>query len=309
VNAETTVIRPRLTSRKGVALTQALYPSYSDIDTYHMAAAAIDTAVRNLAAAGVPLDQIALLDNFCWCSSNDPFRLGQLKRAVRACYDLAVGYGTPYISGKDSMFNDFKGYDEQGNPIHIAIPPTLLISSIGIVDDINKVVSIDTKMPGDIVYLLGETYDELGGSEYFAMKGAVGNNVPTVDISANKKMYLSLSKAIRKGLVASAISVTHGGLGAALAKASVAGQLGMDISLKKIPGKTTRPDFALFSESQGRIVATINPKNAADFEKAMAGSPFAKIGKVTKNDFAIKDSVDVSVAKLTAAYKSTFKNW
>src|SRR3989338_6165340 len=128
INTDAQVFHPVLNSNKGVVLSSATYPSYGDISTYHMAACALDTAVRNIVACGGTLSHLAILDNFCWCSSNDPKRLYQLLEAVKACYDCAVGYGTPFISGKDSMFNDFKGYDEKGNPVEISIPPTLLIS-------------------------------------------------------------------------------------------------------------------------------------------------------------------------------------
>src|SRR5690606_33684601 len=116
---------------RGVVLSQGLAPLYSDIDTYHMATASVDIAVRNAVAAGCPIDHLAILDNFCWCSADEAERLGQLKRACEAIYDLAVLYGTPFISGKDSMFNDFKGYDANDKPIKISIPPTLLVSGIG----------------------------------------------------------------------------------------------------------------------------------------------------------------------------------
>ena len=147
VNGETTVIKPVFDSTHAVALSQGLYPRYSDIDCYHMAGASIDTAIRNVVAAGADPDAIALLDNFCWCSSRDPQRLYQLKKAAQACYDFAKVYQTPFISGKDSMFNDFKGYDKKGNPVKISIPPTLLISSIGIIHDVLKTISIDVKFP------------------------------------------------------------------------------------------------------------------------------------------------------------------
>src|SRR3989344_5547184 len=175
INTDAQVFQPVLNSKKGVILTSATYPSYGDISTYQMAAAAIDTAVRNAVAAGAPLAHLALLDNFCWCSSNDPRRLGQLLEAVKACYDYAVGYGTPFISGKDSMFNDFKGYDEKSKPIVISIPPTLLISAIGVMENYVKTVSPEFKKSGDVIYLLGETKDELGGGEYYRMLGYTGN--------------------------------------------------------------------------------------------------------------------------------------
>ncbi|EKD95864.1 MAG: hypothetical protein ACD_24C00295G0002, partial [uncultured bacterium] len=202
INADASVIKPVLNSSKGLIMSQGIYPSYSDIDTYHMVAACIDTAIRNVVAAGGNLEKIALLDNFCWCSSNDSFRLGQLKRAVRACYDYATYYQTPFISGKDSMFNDFKGFDSDGKPIKISILPTLLITSIGVVDEITKVVSLDLKFPDDLIYILGKTDDELGASEYYAMvseslnKKYIGNSVPKVDAERNKRLYQALNIAI-----------------------------------------------------------------------------------------------------------------
>jgi phosphoribosylformylglycinamidine synthase len=326
VNGDATVIKPVLNSEKGVVISHGINPSYSDIDTYDMAACAIDTAIRNSVAAGANLEQLALLDNFCWCSSNEKERLGQLKRAVQACYDYSVAFGTPFISGKDSMFNDFKGYDEKGNPIKISVPPTLLVSSIGVMKDARKAVSIDAKFPGDLVYVLGVTDDELGGSEYFAMKGEqetgekyIGNKAPKVNASENFRTYKTLSHAINEELVSSAISVGRGGLGVALAKTAIASQLGMSVDLSKGVimhnsecGK--RDDYMLFSESQGRIVVTINPSYQNKFEKLMVNNnvSFGKIGVIIDNKaFSItrNSSIFTSLDKLTDSYKSTFKEY
>jgi len=316
VNAETSVFRPVLSSQKGVVMSQGLYPSYSDIDSYHMVAAALDTAIRNAVAAGGNPDYLAILDNFCWTDSNNPKRLGELKLAAKACYDYSVAYGTPFISGKDSMFNDFNGFDKNGKPIKISIPPTLLISTIGVVDDATKVVSLDTKIPGDLVYVLGETFDELGASEYFAMLGEkIGNSVPKVNAEKNKKLYQALYKAIDQEIVASSQSVTRGGLAVTFAKKAIGGMLGLEISLKNLPGKTTSDTEALFSESQGRVVVTIAPENKNAFEKIMKGNAFAEIGKVTKEQ-AIKvkglnekEIINLSLNQATDAYRETFKNY
>ncbi|MEI7709174.1 MAG: AIR synthase-related protein [bacterium] len=307
INTDAQVFKPVLNSNKGVVLSSALYPSYGDISTYHMAACALDTTVRNIVAAGGSLKNLAILDNFCWCSSNDPKRLYQLVEAVKACYDYAVGYGTPFISGKDSMFNDFKGYDEKGNPIAISIPPTLLISGISVMPDLNKTVSPEFKNAGDTIYLLGETHDELGGTEYSKLLGAVGNNVPKVNLEKNKQTYLALEKIIQKELVASSLSVTSGGLGIALAKASVGGNIGCSISLDQIESKALSIDAKLFSESQGRILVSVSPKNAKAFKKACAGVYLVELGKVEKNGkFVIFDGknkvVDTNVKKLAAIY-------
>ncbi|MFA6533146.1 MAG: AIR synthase-related protein [Patescibacteria group bacterium] len=315
VNGETSVVKPIFESSHAVAISQGLYPSYSEIDCYQMAASSIDTAIRNLVATGVDIDKIYLLDNFCWCSSNDPQRLYQLKEAAKACFDFAKIYETPYISGKDSMFNDFKGYDEKGNSIKISVPPTLLISSIGLIEDVVKTISIDVKFPGDLVYLLGETKEELGGSEYFAMNNSVGNNVPKVNGLENKKLYSNFFKASQKQLICSSISVTRGGLGIALAKIALAGKLGIEVSLNNLPGKVSRNDFALFSESQGRILVTINPKNKTMFEKIMESNQFKQIGFVTSNQELIvkgldnKTIVNLDLEKIENNYKSKFKDF
>jgi len=318
VNANTTIVKPVLGSNKGVIISQGLNPSYSDIDAYNMAASAIDTAVRNAVAVGASPDRIALLDNFCWCSSTEPERLGQLKRAVQACYDTAVAYGTPFISGKDSMFNDFKGFDENGKPVKISVPPTLLVSSIAVMDDVRKAVSLDAKMPGDFVYVLGENAEELGGSEYFAMMGEqlrgqrfIGNNVPDVRLAGNKRLYDKFSQALNQGLVASSQSVHRGGLGVALAKTAMGGRLGMEVSLGELRDIGMREDFALYSESQGRLVVTVNPDYASEFENVMKGERVARIGTVRSDDRFIIDGrrekavVETSVGNMLHSYKST----
>ncbi len=315
VNADASVIKPILKSQKGVVMSQALYPSYSEIDPYKMGAVCIDSAVRNVIAAGAKPDIIALLDNFCWCESFEPERLWQLKQTAKACYDYAVSYGTPFISGKDSMFNDFKGFDNNGLPIKISVPPTLLISSIGVIDDITKTVSLDAKFAGDIIYILGETHEELGGSEYFSMINQTGSIVPDVDAEKNKKLYASYYNAIQQKLIASSISIGRGGLAVALAKKIIGGQLGADIYLKNLPGSVNRNDFALYSESQGRILVTIAPSNKKIFEKAMLGNAISQIGKIVKeptikiNGLKGEEIINLNLKDATNAYRKTFADY
>jgi phosphoribosylformylglycinamidine synthase II len=308
INTDAQVFRPVLTSDKGVVLASGVFPSYGDISAYDMAACAIDTAIRNIIAAGGTLKHLAILDNFCWCSSYDQKRLGQLVQAVKACYDYAVGYGTPFISGKDSMFNDFKGYDEKGNPVAISIPPTLLISAISVMPDFSKTVSPEFKNPGDVIYLLGETHDELGGGEYFKLLGAVGNNAPKVNYKKNIKAYHAIEKATQAELLNSSLSVTSGGLAVALAKASVGGALGCNVTLQNMKGKANETYKKLFSESQGRILVSVSPKNVKSFEKIMKNIPNTKLGKVEKNGkIIISDKgqiVDTNVKKLHSIYHS-----
>ncbi|MCL4387118.1 MAG: AIR synthase-related protein [Patescibacteria group bacterium] len=315
VNGYASVVKPRLDSKRGIVVSQGLYPSYSDIDTYHMAASSIDTAIRNAVSVGGNPKKMALLDNFCWCSSNEEERLGQLKAAVKACYDYSLGYEIPFISGKDSMFNDFKGFNEKGQEVKISVPPTLLVSSLGVIDDISYTIDCAVKEPGDLVYLVGETKEELGGSEYFKELGFVGNLVPQVDFKKAKKIYENFYQAVQKRLIASAISVVSGGLGVALAKTAIAGGFGIEADLSKIKTGVKRDDWLLFSESQSRILATVSPKNKEKFEKEMAGVPFYLIGKVRNDDqFVIKglkgkEIINSKINNLEKAYKETLKNY
>ena len=322
VNGYATATRPLYYSKKAVVISQGITAKYSNINTYNMASCAIDTAVRNAVSAGCSINNLALLDNFCWCSSNEAERLGQLKAAAKACYDYAVEYKTPFISGKDSMFNDFKGYDENNNPVKISILPTLLVSSIGVVDDYNKIVSIDSKLPGDLIYVLGETKDELGGSEYFEFigeeiegQGFIGNNVPQVNAKKALKLYSAYGKAINEGIIVSSIPINLGGLGVALAKKCIAGNLGADIDLGRLNSvNITRDDYALFSESQSRILVTINPKHKEKFERIFDGVSISLIGETAVGNLSIsgldeRNIIDIKISDLEAKYKERFKDY
>lgn len=313
INTDAQVFRPLLSSENGVVLSEALYPSYSDLSTYDMAACALDTAVRNAVACGAKMAHLAILDNFCWCSSNEPKRLAQLVDAVKACYDYAVGYGTPFISGKDSMFNDFSGYDENGKKIKISIPPTLLISAIGVIPDLYKTVSPEFKNAGDYIYLLGETSEEMGASEYFKYlaknekNNSIGNQVPKVNLKKNLHIYQTLEKIIENDLLASSISVSHGGLSIALAKACIGGMLGCNIDLADVGHRQLSTEAKLFSESQGRILVSVSPKNLAKFEKMIKNVFCVKLGEVSKDSNVVilngkQKIIETDVKKLHQIY-------
>ncbi|HVO64934.1 MAG TPA: AIR synthase-related protein [Syntrophales bacterium] len=288
------VIRPVLTSFEGVVVASGICPRYSDIDTYHMAACAIDEAVRNAIAVGGDLTQMAGLDNFCWCdpvqSEKTPdgeYKLAQLVRANEALYDYTTAYGVPCISGKDSMKNDY----HIGN-VKISIPPTLLFSTIGKIEDVRKAVTMDAKRPGDLVYIVGETYPELGASEWYAMHGFIGNGVPKVNAEKAKALYNALSGAIRKGLVASCHDCSDGGLGVTLAESAFAGGLGMSIDLALVPSSgINRDDTLLFSESQSRFVVTISPAAKESFEEMMRETVFDQVGTVSTERFLKMDGI------------------
>jgi phosphoribosylformylglycinamidine synthase len=277
------IVRPLLDSMEGVVVAHGICPRYSDIDAYHMTACAIDEAIRNAVAVGADLDHLAGLDNFCWCdpvkSNKTPdgeYKLAQLVRSNMAIYDYTTAFGVPCISGKDSMKNDYAiGLTK------ISVPPTLLYSVIGKIKDVRKAVTMDAKRPQDLVYVIGETLEELGGSEWFAEHKAIGNKVPQVDVKKAIKKYRALHKAIQSGLIASCHDCSDGGLGIALIETAFAGGLGMNIDLKDVPyrGKK-RNDYILFSETASRFVVTIHPKDQGRFEKIMDGSVLNEIGFV-----------------------------
>jgi len=312
-----TVVRPVLDSPRGIAVSQSLYPSYSELDPYAMAAAGIDTAIRNLLAVGCPLERIALLDNFCWCSSNDPGRLWQLKEAARACYEVAVEYGTPFISGKDSMFNDFCGYDPDDQPITISVPPTLLISSLGVIPHVRKIRSFAFQEPGDLIYLIGETGSELGGSEFLALlrdeKLLVEEDrgiVPQVKAGGFRAIYEHVCRLVEQGLCRSLYPLAQGGLALALGKSSMAHGLGVTI---KVPDDK-RVEFYLFAESLGRFLVSVDSRQRQVFESAAAVIPWHFLGEVNESGRlevlqGEKVYVDVAVKKLLAAYRQPFSGF
>ncbi|MBI5570343.1 MAG: phosphoribosylformylglycinamidine synthase [Desulfomonile tiedjei] len=281
------VVRPVLGRFQGVAVGCGIAPRYSDIDTYWMMAACIDEAVRNIVAVGADPDRMAGLDNFCWCdpvqSEKTPdgeYKLAQLVRANEALYDISTAYRIPCISGKDSMKNDYHIGDTK-----ISIPPTVLFSAVGIVPNVRLAVTPDFKRPGDAIYVLGETRDETGGSEYFASKGFVGNKVPKViDPEASIRMYRALHEAIKAGLIASCHDLSDGGLGVALAESAFSGALGATVSLAHLVlTNVDRDDTALFSETPSRFLVTVRPDKQRAFEQALAGFPCACVGVVTSD--------------------------
>jgi len=272
------IVRPLLDSDMGVIVSNGINPNYSDIDPYWMAASAIDEALRQIIVVGGNLRRVALLDNFCWGRTSRGEMLGALVKAAQACYDMAIAYGTPFISGKDSLNNEF---EHEGKTI--AIPHTLLISALGVMDDVRKAVSMDFKQAGDLIYIVGATYNEVGGSEYLKTKGLIGNTVPKVNPQRARQLMESLSAATEKGLVCACHDCSEGGIGVAVAEMAFAGVLGAKVDLNAVPlGEAIdRDDFILFSESNSRFIVEVAPEKKLEFEKALAGNVFALIGQVT----------------------------
>ena len=274
--SDAAVLRPRLDSNQGIAIANGINVRYGMIDPYWMAASCIDEAIRQIIAVGGSLEHLALLDNFCWGNPDKPDRLGTLVRCAQGCYDAAKAFGTPFISGKDSLYNE---YTEAGKSL--AIPGTILISAIGVLKDVRKAVTMDFKQAGNSIYILGLTKDELGGSIYLDNSGQLGSHVPTVNFKNALKIYKALEQAVQAGLVRSLHDCSEGGLAVALTEMAFAGGFGLTTLLKDVPyqGKR-RDDIVLFSESNSRLIAEVAPKDEEKLKRLFKSLPFAKIGRV-----------------------------
>ncbi len=277
---------------EGIVLAEGVNPFYSDIDTYWMAASVVDEAVRRVVAAGGDLDWLAGLDNFCWpnvVKESMPERahkLAQLVRANEGLYDFCRAYGLPLISGKDSMSNDSTLTDPP-----ISIPPTLLVSVVSRIADVRQAVTLDPKAAGDLLYVLGRTEEELGGSELYRWYGEeergkayIGNWVPHVDSARALLLYRALGRAMKRGLVRSAHTPGVGGLAAALARMAFAGGFGLEADLRRVPGGAAGDVARLYAESNSRFLVTVEPGAAGAFEEYFKGLPFARIGRVRPDD-------------------------
>ncbi|MBL7152476.1 MAG: phosphoribosylformylglycinamidine synthase subunit PurL [Phycisphaerae bacterium] len=304
------VIQPKLDSSRGLAISCGMNPVYGDIDPYWMALAGIEEAIRNIVCVGGRVDRIALLDNYCWGDCTRPETLGPLVRASQGCYDGAMAFGTPFISGKDSLNNVFACEDGT----RISIPSTLLISAISIVDDISKCVTMDAKKVSNVLFVVGLTEDELGGSHYYKIKGELGANVPKLDLATAPKIASKIAEAIAAGLVASCHDCSEGGLAVALGEMAFAGGLGIEADLRGLPKSKDcrRSDAQLFSESNSRYIVEVEPDNYNAFAKLMLNLPFGQIGKVTEEKTLIiksedgKKIIESDIESLKNAWQKTF---
>ncbi|MDR0328027.1 MAG: phosphoribosylformylglycinamidine synthase, partial [Planctomycetaceae bacterium] len=312
------VIRPRGDSQRGLVISCGMNPMYGDLDPYRMAASGIDEAVRNAVCVGADPKTIALLDNFCWGNTERPETLGSLVEAALACQDVALAFEMPFISGKDSLNNEFR--PAEGEPI--AIPPTLLISALGQVDDVSKCVTMDLKKSGNVLYQLGETKNEFGGSHYAHLAGTplletadgrrqtvaekeragvsppvLHDIVPSLDVVIAKRLYETLHSAIMQGLVRSVHDLSEGGLAVAVAEMCIAGELGA-----KLIGNFDV--VALFSESNSRFVIEVEPARTSALESLFANLPIRKLGEVTSEKvLSFGEVFTADVDELKAAWQ------
>jgi len=221
-----------------------------------------------------------ILDNFCWGDPRQPDRMAGLVRAAAGCYDAAVAFGTPFVSGKDSLNNEYR--DAQG--ARVAIPPTLLITALAHVPDVRRSVTMDLKAAGSHVYLIGATRPEFAGSHLAAVSPELAafcaaSAVPQVELDTARRSFAALHGAITQGLVRACHDLSEGGLGVAAAEMVIAGELGMRLDLAA--ADMADEPLLLFSETPSRFLVEVRPADAAAFEAAMAGTPLAHVGVTT----------------------------
>ncbi len=308
-------------SRVGIVLSNGVNPLYGKIDPYHMAMNAVDEALRNLTAVGGDVDYAAILDNFCWGNPTDPEQLGMLVRATKGCHDAALAFKTPFISGKDSLNNEYRTDGRR-----LPVLPTLLISAVSVIEDASRTIDMSFKMPGNLLYLIGETRNELAGSYYAEVIDPDSFDhlfphaqVPKVDTAKACITMKALGEAIRQGLVRACHDLSEGGLAVAAAEMSLAGQLGATINLEQITVKgapTIHPNeetiVRLFSETPSRFLVEITPEQFGTFEQhliACGVEDITYIGTVNNSSRFIVQSgeeselINVDVEELQEAWK------
>ncbi len=317
------VLRPRLDSLRGLATAQALNPTYSRIDAYHMAACTIDETVRRLLTVGGSLSHLGGVDNFCWPNiqyhpDNNPdgkFKAAQLVRANWALRDYCLGFGIPLLSGKDSMYVDGNLEGGFGERHKVSGLETLQLTGTSVIEDVQRCVTMDVKMAGDFLYVLGLTRAELAGSEYYDLLGYTGLNVPQVRLAEVLPLYQALEDAIRAELVASAHGIYRGGLGTHLALVAMAGGLGLDVDLAEVVAEgVKREDILLYSESAGRFIVSVAPEDRAAFTERFKDLPCGCIGRVIKKKtltvrgLSGKILFSAGLRQLKSAWKKPFGN-
>jgi phosphoribosylformylglycinamidine synthase len=288
--SDATVLKPIGTKgMKGIVLSNGINPEYGKRDAYPMAFAVIDEAIRNAVAVGADPERIAILDNFCWGDPKRPETLGSLVEAARGCHDAALLFRTPFISGKDSLNNEYLGTDGQRH----AIPPTLLISALGIMDDVTKAVTMDLKEAGNAIYLIGDFAPVFGGSHFDT---TINEAIPHVS-EITPQVYKKLHNAINAGLIRSAHDLSEGGLAVAAAEMCIGGRMGLDIT----PPLTTRD---LFGETTGCLLVEVSPANIARFEENFKDLPFKKLGHVISELVLKLNDTTMNVEDLTQAFNT-----
>ena len=340
VNAQVTALRPVATACQAVALAQSCLPHYGAIGTTldkagmrAMAGLATESAVRQLVASGCALGRIALQDNFCWSRGEDPEMLTALLEAATGLREAALALNAPFISGKDSMFNEFSGFDEAGSPVAIEPPPTVLVSALGVLDDWQNFVSEDFKFAGDRLFLLGATCARLARTHYGALFNTMGAShsyaPPVLDLAAAESVLRFFATATAAGEIASATALGEGGLATALSRAALGGGLGAVVSLDSYieacieacrnagdsSGQDLDAEAVLFAETGGRILCAVALEKTESFVARLkeAKLVWAEIGSVADAPQLVfshaTEQQTLELESLSAAYFSGDANY
>jgi len=307
--SDASVLKPVLNSKKGCVIASGINVRYGFIDPYHMATSVIDEAMRNVVATGGNPHQTAILDNFSWGSSTAPEPLGDLVRASRGCYDASMAFKVPFVSGKDSLNNEYRA----GGKL-VRIPSTLLISAMSVVDDVGKLVTMDAKSSGNLLCVVGITKSHLGGSVLLDIYGELGISVPEVDLETAKRTFDLMYEAIQQGLVASCHDLSDGGLGVALSEMCFSGGLGCEVNLADVLSDTKLDDLTiLFSETPSRFLVEVEPSKKDEFLALMKGISVSVIGTFTDSERVIvrdlgrSEFISESLSDLKEAWQSPLR--
>ncbi len=323
--SDAAVIKPRPDSNAGIAIASGLAPWLAEKtpggDSYQATLHAVDEAVRNAVCVGAQpfgdatnesasqgvttpgIQGIAILDNFCWPSCDTPESLGTLVRSAEACYDAAMAYRTPFVSGKDSLHNQFTTDDGR----LITIPPTLLVTALGMVPDVRKAVTMDAKRAGSSLVLVGQTTAQLGGSHLTQLGRAPADSdlsIPCVDLDAGPRHALAVASLIARGMVLSAHDCSDGGLLVAAAEMAMAGGLGLDLTLHPLTEQGLVPAAAAFAESPSRYLLEVSDAEAALAAFALRGVPAVLIGTFTSGQTLAFESDSVTLTQLIDTWRN-----
>jgi len=306
--SDAVVLKPIYDRNNGVIVSCGINPFYGEIDPYFMAGCCIEEAIRNIVCVGGNPTKIAVLDNFCWGNIKDKIQLGKLVRCVKGCKEFALKYKVPFISGKDSLNNFF--IKEKGDIV--SIPGTLLISGIGIIDDIRKVVSSDFKKEGNLIYLCGKTYCEFGGSQYYKTLNIKGGNVPVPRPEKTLKLMKKIYKGVKMEFISSIHDCSDGGFICAISEMVIGSIYGAEIYIEKILSENCDVETLLFSESQGRFIIEVKKEFQKEFENLIS-EEISLIGKVISLPFLKlynkgKILLEINKKELEDAWKGKI-NW
>jgi phosphoribosylformylglycinamidine synthase len=318
--AEASVILPVLTSPVGLAMAQVIFPDYGDIDTYAMVTASVEEAYRRLAAVGGDPEQVGGVDNFCWPSIQyDPmtnpdgrYKAAQLVRACWGLKDACEALEIPLLSGKDSMYVDGTLAARHGSSQRVSGPPTMMFTATAPVPDLGALQTMEPKMAGDYVYLLGATKNELGGSALYGLWGHTGLNVPQTSFGPSRELCRAVHAGLKQGLLASTAVVSRGGLALALARMVLAARLGLEVDLDclEVEGQVNALQ-RLFSESTGRMVVTVPSARGNEFEDLLQDVPWARLGRVIRKQVLTvgydgRRVLELSGAQMRRAWRRRF---